>query len=62
MPFYESIFVSPYLQLIDVENNKIYDVVLKDTEYTEKTFNNQGNQLFNLSLELELNKNQKLVW
>lgn len=62
MPFYESIFVSPYLQLIDVENNKIYDVLLKDTEYTEKTFNNQGNQLFNLSLELELNKNQKLVW
>ena len=62
VPFYESIFVSPYLHLIDVDNNKVYNVILKDTSFTEKSFNNQGKQLFNLSLELEINKNQQLVW
>ena len=62
VPFYESILVSPYLHLIDVENNKVYNVIIKDTSFTEKTFNNQGNNLFNLSFELEINKNQQLVW
>ena len=62
VPFYESIYVSPYLHLIDVENNKVYNVIIKDTSFTEKTFNNQGNNLFNLSFELEINKNQQLVW
>ena len=39
-PFYESIFVSPYLQLFDAKEDKLYNVILKNTEYDEKTFNN----------------------
>ena len=39
-PFYESIFVSPYLQLYDAKEDKLYNVILTNTEYDEKTFNN----------------------
>lgn len=57
MPIYESIFVSPFLKLYDVENDEVYDVNLTDNSYTEKTYKNQQ-KLFNLELNLELNKNQ----
>lgn len=61
-PYYESIFVSPYLQLYDAKEDHLYDVNIVTQEYTEKTFNNQNRQLFNLQLEVELNKTQQFVY
>lgn len=61
-PYYESIFVSPYLQLYDAKEDRLYDVNIVTQEYTEKTFNNQNRQLFNLQLEVELNKTQQFVY
>lgn len=61
-PFYESIFVSPWLQLYDAKEDKLYDVILVNTEYDEKTFNNQSRNLFNLQLEVELDTTQKIIY
>lgn len=61
-PFYESIFVSPYLQLYDAKEDKIYNVVVSNKEYVEKTFRNQNRQLFNLQLEVELSSTQKMIF
>lgn len=60
-PYYESIFCSPYIRLYDTNEDQVYDVLVTDSEYTEKTFNNQGGQLFNLQLNLELNQNQNIL-
>ena len=61
-PFYESIFVSPYLRLYDSENDISYSVLVTDKAFTEKTFANNSHQMFNLTLNLELNKTQKCLW
>lgn len=61
-PFYESIFVSPWLQLYDAKFDKLYEVLLTDNTYTEKTFKNQGRQLFNLQLEVEQSKTQNILF
>jgi hypothetical protein len=61
-PFYESIFVSPYLQLYDVVEDKLYNVILKNTEYQEKTFTNQNKQMFNLQLEVELDTTEYMIY
>lgn len=61
-PFYESIFVSPWLQLYDAKEDKLYSVILTDTEYTEKTFKNQNRSLFNLQLEVELDSTQTIIY
>lgn len=61
-PFYESIFVSPWLQLYDAKYDKLYEVNLVSNEYEEKTFYNQGRQLFNLQLEVELNAPQNTLY
>lgn len=61
-PFYESIFVSPWLQLYDAKEDKLYSVILTDTEYTEKTFKNQNRSLFNLQLEVELDSKQTIIY
>ena len=61
-PFYESIFVSPYLQLYDAVEDKLYNVLVTNTEYIEKTFKNQNKQLFNLQLEVKLNKEQNILY
>lgn len=61
-PFYESIFVSPYLQLYDAKEDKLYNVLVTNTEYIEKTFKNQNKQLFNLQLEVKLNKGQNILY
>lgn len=62
MPFYESLFVSPYVQLYDSKEDKIYDVIVTDKEFTEKTFKNQGNSLFNIQLNVELDTTQNIVY
>ena len=61
-PFYESTFVSPWLQLYDAKEDRLYDVILVNTEYDEKTFNNQSRNLFNLQLEVELDTTQKIIY
>lgn len=61
-PFYESIFVSPWLQLYDSKEDKLYDVILTNSEYTEKTFKNQNNSLFNLQLDVELDSKQTIIY
>lgn len=54
-PYYESIFVSPYVVLYDTEEDMVYNVLVTDKEYTEKTWSNQHN-FFNLELNLKLDK------
>jgi hypothetical protein len=61
-PFYESIFVSPWLQLYDAKEDKVYSVILTNTDYTEKTFKNQNRSLFNLQLEVELASKQTIIY
>lgn len=60
-PFYESIFTSPVLFLYDTLLDKRYSVLVTDSEYTEKTYDNQK-KLFNLSLNLELNQQQNIIY
>lgn len=55
---YESIFISRSLVLIDTVDYINYNVIVKDTSYTEKTFRNQNRKMFNLKLNLELAKKQ----
>lgn len=60
-PHYESIFVSEKLVLYDVENDKSYDVIITDKTFTEKTFKNTKKQ-FNLTLNLQMSKNQNIIY
>ena len=60
-PYYESIFTSPYLLLYDFNEDKSY-LVNVTGDYTEKTFKNQGRQMFNIQLDLEFAKNQNMVY
>lgn len=59
-PNYESIFVSPYLVLYDVKEDEVYDVILTDKTYKEETFRNDK-KLFNLTLNIELDKKQNIL-
>lgn len=61
-PYFESIFISNYVELYDTKENISYIVIVKDSDYTEKTVRNQGRSLFNLELTLELNKNQSILY
>lgn len=60
-PYYESIFISPVLFLYDTKEDKRYSVLVTDSDYTEKTYSNQK-RLFNLTLNLELNNKQNIVY
>lgn len=33
LPFYESLLVSPWVKLVDTQENQVYDVTVKNTEY-----------------------------
>lgn len=59
--YYESIFTSPLVFLYDTKEDKLYSVLVTDSEYTEKTYDNQK-KLFNLSLNLELNQQQNIIY
>lgn len=61
-PYFESIFISNYVELYDVKEDISHIVIVKDSDYTEKTVRNQGRNLFNLELTLELNKNQSILY
>lgn len=60
-PVYEGIFISGVLTLYDADTDTAYDVILKDRNYTEKTFCNQG-KMFNLELTLELSEKQNILY
>lgn len=60
--YYEGIFVSPYLKLYDVKNDLFVDVIVTDTEYTEKTFMNNSRQLYNLQLNLDVTEPQNIIY
>lgn len=58
---YESLFVTPTVQIYDTESDHLYDVIIKDRNYTEKTFQNQG-KLFNLELTFEAAEEQNIIY
>ena len=67
-PYYESMFTSPYIKLYVTDNTTtldrglMIDVCLTDSEYTEKTFKNQGKKMFNLEVNIEQNKQQNIKY
>lgn len=55
-PVYESIFVSPYVQLYDTEQDRCFDVMVSNTDYTEKNYKTSKKML---SFNITLVENQK---
>lgn len=63
VPYYESIFVSPFLKLYDADQDRMFDVIIESDDFTEATFKNQGkDKLFNLSLDLTVTKPQNMIY
>ena len=60
VPYYESIFVSPFLVLYDSKQDKCYEVIIKD-DYTEKNYKNQK-KLVNFELQLEGAESQNIIY
>ena len=58
-PIYESIFLSPYLELIDTKEGLVHKVLVTNDSFVEKNFSNQK-QMFNMTLNLEADKNQNI--
>lgn len=58
--FYESLYISPYLKLIDSKIGKAYDVIMKG-DYVEKTFKDEKKML-NISLDLEATEKQNIIY
>lgn len=58
--FYESLYISPYLKLIDSKTGKAYDVIMKG-DYVEKTFKDEKKML-NISLDLEATEKQNIIY
>lgn len=61
-PVYESLLVSQYIRLYDVKEDKFYECIVSDTDYTEKTFQNQQKTFFNLTVNLEMTKTQNILF
>ena len=62
VPYYESLQVSPYVKLYDTKEDQLYDVILKDTAFTEKTFRNNDKQLWHLEVECEQTDKQNILY
>ena len=60
-PLYESIYVSPILKLYDTKTGHEYDVILKDTPYVEKKYNNDR-KLLSIELNLEATETQNIIY
>lgn len=60
-PYYESLYCSPYVKLYITETDQLIDVLVDNSEYTEKTFVNQSKNLFNLSLDLSSTETQTIL-
>ena len=61
-PYYESLLVSPWIKLYDTQEDCVYDVIIKTTDYTEKTYLNQDANLFNLEIEVEQTDKQNILY
>lgn len=61
-PYYESLLVSPWIKLYDTQEDCVYDVIIKTTDYTEKTYMNQDANLFNLEIEVEQTDKQNILY
>lgn len=59
-PYYESLYVSPILKLIDTNYDKVYDVIFKGN-YVEKNNRNQK-KLINITLDLEQTNTQNILY
>lgn len=59
---YESLFVSPFVMLYDTENGVYHNVLIKDNDYTEKSYKNQGNKLNFFECTVEKNYIQKVSY
>lgn len=62
MPCYEGLFVSPFIKLLDTENNKVYNVLSATNKYQEKTYNNQGKHMYNLTVQLTCDRNENIIY
>lgn len=62
VPYYESLQVSPWVKLYDTKEDKLYDVILKDTAFTEKTFRNNDRQLWHMEIECEQTDKQNILY
>lgn len=60
-PIYESLFVSPYVTLIDTKEDKMFNVIVETTDYTEKTFKTTK-KMNNFSLTVSKNKEDKMIY
>lgn len=58
-PYYESLFVSPYIILYDSVEDKSYEVLIDDNTYTEKKWENQ-HQFYNMEINLRHNQKQHI--
>lgn len=58
-PIYESLFTSERVVLVDTESHVSQNVLISDTNYTEKTRKNNNRQLINFTVNVKLNKNQR---
>lgn len=59
-PYYESLYVSPILKLIDTKYDVVYDVIFKGN-YVEKNNRNQK-KLINITLDLEQTNTQNILY
>lgn len=62
VPYYESLQVSPWVRLYDTKEDQLYDVILKDTAFTEKTFRNNDRQLWHMEIECEQTDKQNILY
>ena len=59
-PYYESLFISPYLKLYDTQKDVSYLVNITNNSFTEKNWNNTK-KLLSLTLNLEAVKPQNIL-
>ena len=58
---YESLNISPYIQLYDTEQDRTFDVLVENTDYTEKHYKNEKKML-NFNITVVENKKQKYTY
>lgn len=59
-PYYESLYVSPVLKLLDTKYDMVYDVIFSGN-YVEKNYHNQK-KLINITLDLEQTNTQNILY
>lgn len=59
-PYYESLYISPVLKLLDTKYDQVYDVIFNGN-YVEKNYRNQK-KLINITLDLEQTNTQNILY